>query len=245
MTKHHGHVSTPETHPELFRQALQTGRINITLCNFGSKEAVYVCNVYGWANGEKCTIAAGKTNKLFQAARAEFDCLPQHPKILVGDINATVEQLPDMKEMLQEGWTDVGHNASWWGGDADLPTCQAPNNVSSSTRRDYIIARPALLARIAGYHVVWSEVYTVHATLQLLIHLDDEPLKVTRNNVPQSLDVAIRQDIKQRAETNDATNDAEKYEEAKAAVAPDNHHHMDKHLRENHYALHKARSNSN
>ena len=46
----------------------------------------------------------------------ELKALPPLPICFGGDLNADIEGLPAVQNMIVEGWTDLGHNAHWWGG---------------------------------------------------------------------------------------------------------------------------------
>ena len=106
--KHPGTATRPKFHTTEFEKAHLTGRIQITCCTVNSTFAFYLCNVYGWTNGHCCTTAAGRTNGLFIAAHKELDCLPPLPCVITGDINANTDDIPELKAMLDAGWTDLG-----------------------------------------------------------------------------------------------------------------------------------------
>ena len=82
---------------------------------------------------------------------------------------------------MDEGWTDVGLNASWWGGVSALPTCRAPNNVYQANRRDVAVVCPALLPYVVGLGTYWTDEYSVHAAVQLLLDFKTGTPKVQHN----------------------------------------------------------------
>ena len=164
--KHHGHCSQPHTHAVAFTKALSTGRIRITVCNCGGDEAFYVCNLYGCTNGENCTKAAAITNELIKAADDEFQHLPPLPKILCGDINATAAQLPALRQLFSEGWTDLGEHADWWGGTPGENTCHT-HAKAKPTRIDGIVANTWMLPLIQGVRVFKDEHIPTHAVFEM------------------------------------------------------------------------------
>ena len=136
-----GTITTPELRAQASADAYLSGRINIKVCHLGGKCGIYVMNVYGWTNGSTCTPAAARTDALFAAGRGELRELPPLPCLICGDINANTKNLPSLVAMLNDGWTDVGHQSHWRGGTDNQPTCQAPNNLSSPS--DAITCLPA------------------------------------------------------------------------------------------------------
>ena len=77
---------------------------------------MHCCNVYGWTNGHTCTLAASRTDSLIQIIDNELRCHPPLPACIVGDLNAELHDLPAASKPIEDGWTDLGSNAHWWGG---------------------------------------------------------------------------------------------------------------------------------
>ena len=107
-----GTARAVKPHTQAFAEIAKTGRVNINLCTLGCQPVYLIC-VYGWTNGHRCRTAADRTDALFLALRAEMNCLPPHPKIIMGDINATPDDLPTLACMLHDGCTDLGAAAHW------------------------------------------------------------------------------------------------------------------------------------
>ena len=74
---------------------------------------MYVVNHYGYTNGSQDTDIANKTDKFFHTARAELKTHPPLPTIFLGDANATEDDLPTFKLLIEEGWTDLGECAGY------------------------------------------------------------------------------------------------------------------------------------
>ena len=55
--------------------------------------------------------------------------------------------------MDEEGWTDLGEQASIWGGIDGGHTCLTAIS-KRPTRRDYILVNPALLGQVTNFRVV-------------------------------------------------------------------------------------------
>ena len=49
-----------------------------------------------------------------------------------------------------DGWTDLGANASRWGGEDCKPTCKA-NKQTNASRIDHVVASPEALKYITGF----------------------------------------------------------------------------------------------
>ena len=111
------------------------------------------------------------------AARCELKHQPPLPKLLMADVNATSNDIEDLKDLIAEGWTDVGLRADWWGSLAAQPTCKAPNSTMPLNRRDFAFVCPAMLPYVAGFHIFWNDEYTVHAAVQVLLNFGSGPIE--------------------------------------------------------------------
>ena len=83
-------------------------------------------NIYGWPGGLKGTKEAARTDDLLTIVRMQFSKLPPGPKLICGDLNGCLEAFPTVLEMIaEEGWADIGNDASKCGGKPGQPTCHA------------------------------------------------------------------------------------------------------------------------
>ena len=228
-----------------FEDAILTGRISITTVCVNATETVYCINCYGWTNGHNCKATAARTDALFQALQCELPYLASHPMAIFGDINADIEDLPTLAAMVQEGWTDVGGVAHWWGNASKQPTCQAPNATNNLTRRDYIIACPMFLPYITSCNVVWTDNCSIHAAVQIAVDFNKPEPKVFKHIKPQSLSDTVDRIVAQHANTCTDKDDDEAMKKAKESLVNNIKQEMDKHVSSNLQQLQHTSANNN
>eukprot|EP00973_Karenia_brevis_P022802 3137418-Karenia_brevis.AAC.1 len=56
-----------------------------------------VANIYGWTNGHTDAQARARTDDMLAMIFREFSQLPQGPKLITGDINAGISNLPSLE----------------------------------------------------------------------------------------------------------------------------------------------------
>eukprot|EP00973_Karenia_brevis_P061011 8483536-Karenia_brevis.AAC.1 len=151
--------------------------IGVVLPNF----FLVVANVYGWTNGHCDSDAAARTDDLIQAILEEFDALPPGPKVLLGDLNADVGDLPTLQGQVDCGKLfDLGQHAQLFGGQAFAPICFPPNSGTPS-RRDYVFVTPDLIPFVHAFQVLDIDV-PVHKHLSVHLQIPKTmPTKLVPN----------------------------------------------------------------
>ena len=93
-------------------------------------------------------------------------------------------------------------HAAMWGTEPNLPTCQAPNSVSSA-RRDYIFVNRFALPLVNGFIVGRDHVIHVHSILKLKLNIKPShvPRKVI-NLAPKDLYSDVLGVIRKRLQSN-------------------------------------------
>ena len=97
---------------ETFKQAHEMGRAEKYQVDLGWERMIQVFNIYGQSGGGKEDIAV--TEAILEAVREERDSEPHLPTFLVGDVNADPSKIQNLKELVMEGWVDIGMHADWW-----------------------------------------------------------------------------------------------------------------------------------
>ena len=64
--------------------------------------------------------------------------------LVVGDMNANPEDVHDLRELMAQGWIDVGATTHCCTGVPCQPTCKAAAAIGFGTRRDYIFANKCI-----------------------------------------------------------------------------------------------------
>ena len=96
---------------EAFKNAYEMGRVEKYLLDLGWDRMVQVFNIYGQSGAGKEDIAV--TEAIIEAVREERDQEPHLPTLIVGDVNADPSKLRNLKDLVAEGWVDLGLNADW------------------------------------------------------------------------------------------------------------------------------------
>lgn len=108
--------------------------------DLGCEKMVFVYNIYGQAEGRKEDKSVTET--IMTVIGAEIDQEQHLPTLIMGDINASLDKLHNLNELVdEEGCIDVGLHADWWGGDPEETTCESRPGRTPS-RIDVIFASP-------------------------------------------------------------------------------------------------------
>ena len=100
---------------EDFRRAYDQGLVAKCEVDYGARQNINLYEVYGCSGGS--TKAIAKTNRLMMCINAEMQGEECNPTVVIGDFNHTPSKLESIRYMIEEeGWTDVGEKADWWGG---------------------------------------------------------------------------------------------------------------------------------
>ena len=206
------------------RDLICTGRIELSQFCLGAGVEFTHFNVYGWDGAHENYVAAGRTDALFAAIRAECEHRRSTPIMISGDVNADTNDIETLQEMLNaEGWTDVGAHGHRWGARKNEPTCWAPNSGLSGTRRDYIIVNAMLLPFVMGFGVCPLDEMPTHAMLQVLLRKPADDYATTRAIKPGSLSGHFEGKLKANMEEQHLTEGEEPIQQTnkeKAACRP-------------------------
>ena len=131
-----------------------------------------MANVYGYTGGHTDIEAAQGTDDTIAVVLEQIGKkIKRVPIMIVGDLNADVEDLLLLYDLVKEHrWRDFGASANIWGGEAKQPTCFALNS-SEATRRDYMIVSPLWFKSVAGFEVTPCDSFSVHQPINMKVHL--------------------------------------------------------------------------
>ena len=133
-------IIQPPTLHKLLNEESQTGRFALYGINIGNGEVALVYVIYGHTNGNGDPEARGRTDDLLGLIFLDMDMQVPGPKFVMGDFNATVQNLPHLSDQIEKGKVyDIGAIASKYGSTDNLPTCQN-NGKQKPSRNDYILA---------------------------------------------------------------------------------------------------------
>ena len=119
--------------------------------------------------GGKGTKEAERTDDLIAIIRMQLQELPEGPKMICGDVNAKVEDLPTLHDMIRkEGWTDAGNDGRMCKGNPGQPTCHA-NATAKESRIDLFVTNEYLTPAVTSFHIDHSAKYPTHKPIRLRI----------------------------------------------------------------------------
>ena len=58
--------------------------------------------IYGWSRADKANTEAARTDDLLAIVQAQFDTMEQGPKIIMGDLNGSLDFLPTAMSLINE-----------------------------------------------------------------------------------------------------------------------------------------------
>ena len=138
---------------------------------------------------------AAKTNQLFHAIQLEISAQPKGPTLIVGDVNADIDCIPVLHNLVTAGhFIDVGAHADAFGQAPNQPTCMARNSTKP-TRRDFVFSSPDLFPAFKQFQVVRADVTPVHATILFQLKWDLLPHSTLVAHKPASLGERLYQHI--------------------------------------------------
>ena len=105
---------------------IKMGRLDIYSICLCDGRSCYGSNTYAWAGSQHRNPEADKGNQMYHEVRNDADQRPGTAKLLVGDNSASLERYHELQTMItNDGWTDLGAEASRWGSQDFKPTCNA------------------------------------------------------------------------------------------------------------------------
>ena len=90
------------------------------------------------------------------------------PTFVAGDFNEEPDSIDNFGEMFDEGWTDLGARAQWWGRKSRQPTCWSREGAKPS-RIDGIIASLNAIGLISDFEVTKNANVPTHAFVKITI----------------------------------------------------------------------------
>ena len=181
-----GRISVTKFKPKTNRmkELVKGGRVQLIGLSLPGNIMLVVANLYLGTNGHTDPAAAYRADDLLHVVTQEFAHMPPGPRLLCGDFNCDVEDLPTLGNMLATGdFVDLGSRANLFGQPIDKPTC-FPHGGSPS-RRDYVIASSDLLPFISNFEVHDRDRIPVHAPITLKLTLPDICPKTTIASQPR------------------------------------------------------------
>ena len=202
--------------PQL-RELTLEGRVHLYAIEVEADLFVSIYAIYGATNGDGDELAAAQTDSILQHILADCDLQPKGPKLIVGDLNASLHSLPAIEAAIKDDlFTNVGSIASSYGGIDDEHTCKASPHAKA-TVRDYVITNPAALDLIQGFHIDHGSGLPVHSIITLTFKNKVQRDTFQAVRLPSALDKVVEkrgidkfgeQNI-QRAKTKVANNEAQ------------------------------------
>ena len=200
-----------------YLDAVQTRRLLI-VCMDIDRITLACATIYGWTGGLKGSPEAERTEDLIAIALSQFATMRPGPKMIVGDLNATVDALPTLEGMLREqGWTDVGNHAGLCSGrpaQATCATCQSNETVKES-RIDYIIANSYLTPSIKQCCVDQAGAYPSHRPRMVEIYVKKLQRVVNKLNKPTDFSELFDEKVNEMVEAAQKKLDEKEADEAK------------------------------
>lgn len=156
-----------------YDQAYKMGRLAAHWYEI-SGQPVLCWNLYGWTGANSTTKetvksleAAQRTDDCIQIIQEETAAYHGFLSMISADVNATIEDLPTLDQMISsKNWTDCGANSEWWGGTNHQYTCKA-NKISKESRIDLMLVNAPLLPAVRGFQIDYCDEFPAHQPLQL------------------------------------------------------------------------------
>lgn len=165
---------------------MDSGRVQYVIVQYHTLP-VHVYNVYGWTSADCHPEAAGKTNKLFDAAFGEISCNPEAPFLILEDFNASTSTILSLQEASDQGKVfDLGAQSQVFGLDPQTPTC-FPHGSHQGFRRDYIISSTNVMPCVSAFTVCKHEHIDVHAAVTVVLQTHRSKIMRTVTHAPPSL----------------------------------------------------------
>ena len=102
------------------------------------------------------------------AVLEDFEAQDDGPKIIVGDFNASISNLPSLERQIQCGnLLDLGSFASMYGGVDNDTTCKAQPEARA-TRKDYAMANPCAYDIIDKFEIDHDSLIPVHDIIRII-----------------------------------------------------------------------------
>eukprot|EP00973_Karenia_brevis_P051243 7117758-Karenia_brevis.AAC.1 len=88
---------------EQFINLQNGGRVQLTAIILPNDVVIFLVNIYCWTNGHTNTLAADRSDDLMHIVLLELQSQPQGHRIIAGDLNADVCDLPSLQSVIDDG----------------------------------------------------------------------------------------------------------------------------------------------
>lgn len=154
-----------------------TGRIQV--CGvLAGQQWVQLGMLYGVPKGHKHAAPALQTDILLEQLVERLAHQTSGPRIIAGDLNHSLEELPQLKKLHSYGWREVQEVASYRWGQLPQPTGRG------SAILDQVWVSPELVSAICAVQVCrdkWAD----HATVEVDFRLDTAAMQADVWRMPQ------------------------------------------------------------
>ena len=89
----------------------------------------------------------------------------------MGDLNAEPHDVSELRNLLREGWIDVGATRHMCVGEVCQATCASHNPNAAATRRDYIFASPEAAPMMRNFIVTKDDIMDTHSRLEVTMRV--------------------------------------------------------------------------
>ncbi|CAJ1453055.1 unnamed protein product [Effrenium voratum] len=146
--------------------AYTTGRVAIT-AHMVDHAQITVATVYGYAKGPTFPHAHAHTDELLQNLTTHLVLGQTGARVILGDLNATESQLPQLAIWKEQGWIECQTLALHRWGAPIRHTCKG------ATQRDYIYLSPEAAALC--HEVSIENHFHEHSTVSIRLQLEEAP----------------------------------------------------------------------
>ena len=146
--------------------AYTTGRVAIT-AHMVDHAQITVATVYGYAKGPTFPHAHAHTDELLQNLTTHLVLGQTGARIILGDLNATESQLPQLAIWKEQGWIECQALALHRWGAPIRHTCKG------ATQRDYIYLSPEAAALCLEVSI--ENHFHEHSTVSIRLQLEEAP----------------------------------------------------------------------
>ena len=125
--------------------------------------------IYGWTGAKKGSKGAARTDDILATMQTQFDAMEPGPKLIMSDLNGSLEAFPTPMAFLREhGWTDIGNDDHKCQGKPGRATCYTKEEAKES-RIDIILANSRMTPAIVKCYVDESSDYPTHRPLCIAV----------------------------------------------------------------------------
>ena len=198
ILKGNQHIIKPKPKCNELKELLNKGRCDLFAIEISKGNFCLVYVVYGHTNGDGCQEAAARTCNICETCLRDAELQDSGPVLLVGDLNASIGNIPSVKNVIDEGtYTDIGAIASKFGRMECENTCRA-TPLCKATRKDYVIANQSALAIIKDFKVEHDTGLPTHSLLKVTFTKEVPRHKYDAVQMPDTIDHYLKIKLKEK-----------------------------------------------